>query len=40
LGATVFVLGLYATTPRALRSAERLAPLIAGESRQHADAHA
>ncbi|MDT5091781.1 MAG: hypothetical protein QOH60_1144 [Mycobacterium sp.] len=40
LGAFVFVLGLYATTPRALRSAERLAPLIAGESRNHASAHA
>jgi MFS family permease len=40
LGLTIFVLGLYATSPRALRSAERLAPLIAGESRKHANAHA
>jgi hypothetical protein len=28
LGIIVFGLGFYATTPRALRSAERLAPLI------------
>jgi EmrB/QacA subfamily drug resistance transporter len=30
LGVAIFVLGLYSTSPRALRSAERLAPLIAG----------
>jgi hypothetical protein len=28
LGIVVFCLGFYATTPKALRSAERLAPLI------------
>ena len=33
LGVVIFVLGFYSTSPRALRSAERLAPLIAG----HAD---
>jgi hypothetical protein len=38
LGATIFALGLYATTPRALRSAERLAPLIAGERTVNAHA--
>jgi EmrB/QacA subfamily drug resistance transporter len=30
LGVTIFVLGFYSTSARALRSAERLAPLIAG----------
>ncbi|ORB62712.1 MFS transporter [Mycolicibacterium tusciae] len=30
LGVTIVVLGVYSTSPRALRSAERLAPLIAG----------
>jgi EmrB/QacA subfamily drug resistance transporter len=30
LGVVVFVLGLFSTSPRALRSAEKLAPLIAG----------
>jgi predicted MFS family arabinose efflux permease len=30
LGVTIFALGLYSTSGRALRSAERLAPLIAG----------
>jgi hypothetical protein len=30
LGFVVFVLGLFSTSPRALRSAERLAPLIEG----------
>ncbi len=30
LGVTIFVLGFFSTSPRALRSAERLAPLIAG----------
>jgi EmrB/QacA subfamily drug resistance transporter len=32
LGIVVFSLGVYATTPKALRSAERLAPLIANPS--------
>ena len=32
LGIVVFSLGVYATTPKALRSAERLAPLIANSS--------
>ena len=32
LGIVVFSLGVYATTPKALRSAERLAPLIADPS--------
>jgi hypothetical protein len=31
---TIFVLGFYSTSPRALRSAERLAPLIAGPAAQ------
>ncbi len=30
LGVTIVALGVYSTSPRALRSAERLAPLIAG----------
>jgi EmrB/QacA subfamily drug resistance transporter len=30
LGLTILALGLYSTSPRALRSAERLAPLVAG----------
>ncbi|MGO4446681.1 MFS transporter [Mycobacterium sp. 2YAF39] len=30
LGLTIVVLGIYSTSPRALRSADRLAPLIAG----------
>ena len=30
LGVGILALGLYSTSPRALRSAERLAPLIAG----------
>ncbi|MGZ5392591.1 MAG: MFS transporter [Mycobacterium sp.] len=34
LGVTIFVLGFYSTSPRALRSAERLAPLIAGPALQ------
>jgi len=33
LGIVVFCLGFYATTPAALRSAERLAPLIEGPAR-------
>jgi hypothetical protein len=28
LGVVIFVLGLYSTSPRAVRSADRLAPLI------------
>jgi hypothetical protein len=30
LGLAILALGLYSTSPRALRSAERLAPLVAG----------
>ena len=30
LGLVILALGLFATSPRGLRSAERLAPLIAG----------
>jgi MFS family permease len=30
LGVVILALGLYSTSPRALRSAERLAPLVAG----------
>jgi sulfite exporter TauE/SafE len=30
LGVTIIVLGVYSTSARALRSADRLAPLIAG----------
>jgi EmrB/QacA subfamily drug resistance transporter len=37
LGLAVLVLGLYSTTARARTSAERLAPLIAGERRHHVD---
>lgn len=33
LGLTIFALGVYSTSPRALRSAERLAPLVAGPQR-------
>ncbi|MDG4665671.1 MFS transporter [Mycobacterium sp. 236(2023)] len=33
LGVLVTVLGLYATSPKAVRSAERLAPLVAGGAR-------
>ena len=33
LGLVIFVLGLYSTSGRALRSAERLAPLVAGPQR-------
>ena len=40
LGVTIFVLGFYSTSPRALRSAERLAPLIAGPQPRFEDAHA
>jgi EmrB/QacA subfamily drug resistance transporter len=32
LGVIIFALGWFSTSPRALRSADRLAPLIAGES--------
>jgi predicted MFS family arabinose efflux permease len=38
LGVVIFVLGLYSTSPRALRSAERLAPLIAGPNMRFEDA--
>jgi EmrB/QacA subfamily drug resistance transporter len=34
LGVTIFILGFYSTSPRALRSAQRLAPLIAGPATQ------
>jgi Na+/melibiose symporter-like transporter len=40
LGVAIFVLGLYSTSPRALRSAERLAPLVAGPQMRREDAHA
>jgi len=40
LGVVIFVLGLYSTSPRALRSAERLAPLVAGSHAQLAGARA
>jgi EmrB/QacA subfamily drug resistance transporter len=40
LGLAVLALGLYSTSPRAIRSAERLAPLIAGPGRDHVDVHA
>lgn len=33
MGVLIFALGLYSTSPRGLRSAERLAPLIAGPQR-------
>lgn len=33
LGLTIIALGIYSTSPRALRSAERLAPLVAGPQR-------
>jgi len=31
VGVLIFALGFYSTSPRGLRSAERLAPLIAGQ---------
>jgi EmrB/QacA subfamily drug resistance transporter len=37
LGLVILVLGLYSTSTRALRSADRLAPLIAGPQRERAD---
>ncbi len=40
LGVVIFALGLYSTSPRALRSAERLAPLIAGSHAQFEGARA
>jgi EmrB/QacA subfamily drug resistance transporter len=40
LGVVTFALGLYSTSPRALRSAERLAPLVAGSHAQLAGARA
>jgi hypothetical protein len=39
LGVVIIALGWFATSPRALRSAERLAPLIAGEPAKHEAAH-
>jgi EmrB/QacA subfamily drug resistance transporter len=38
LGVAIFLLGLYATSPRALRSAERLAPLVTGHHGRWAQA--
>jgi MFS family permease len=38
LGVVIFLLGLYATSPRALRSAERLAPLVTGHHGRWAQA--
>ena len=38
LGLVIIALGLYSTSPRALRSAERLAPLIAGTNVRIEDA--
>jgi EmrB/QacA subfamily drug resistance transporter len=40
LGVVIVALGLYSTSPRALRSAERLAPLIAGPNVRFEDADA
>ncbi len=40
LGVVILALGLYSTSPRALRSAERLAPLIAGPHAQFEGARA
>ncbi len=36
LGVVIFVLGFFSTSPRALRSAERLEPLVAGTRRMEA----
>jgi hypothetical protein len=38
LGVVIIALGLYSTSSRALSSAERLAPLIAGSRLEDADA--
>jgi len=40
LGVVILALGLYSTSPRALRSAERLAPLVAGSRAQFEGARA
>jgi EmrB/QacA subfamily drug resistance transporter len=40
LGVVILALGLYSTSPRALRSAERLAPLVAGSHAQFEGARA
>ena len=40
LGLIVLGLGLYSTTPRALRSAQRLVPLVAHPGRDHVDVRA
>ena len=40
LGLVVLALGLFSTSPRAIRSAERLAPLIAGSVDDQVDVHA
>jgi EmrB/QacA subfamily drug resistance transporter len=39
LGVLIFALGLHSTSPRALRSAERVAPLIAGPDARFEAAH-
>src|SRR5207237_320104 len=40
IGIVITVLGYVSTTPRAMRSAERLAPLIAGAGAPKVDVHA
>jgi EmrB/QacA subfamily drug resistance transporter len=40
MGAIVLAAGIFSTSPRALRSAERLAPLVTGPMRNHADIRA
>jgi len=40
LGVVILALGLYSTSPRALRSAARLAPLVAGSHAQFEGARA
>ncbi|CAN5387153.1 MFS transporter [soil metagenome] len=40
LGLTILALGIFSTSPRALRSAERLAPLIAGAPQPDGRVHA
>jgi len=39
LGLVILVLGLYATSPRGVRSAQRLAPLISGSTERVKEAH-
>jgi hypothetical protein len=40
IGVVITVLGFFSTTPRALQSAERLAPLIAGTVAPKVSVHA